>query len=145
MKNTSFIITVLLLIIVGGGAFFAGMKYQEAQRSSFARQMTGNGLGNGRTNGALQGLGNRLGIRPVNGEIIGSDDKSITVKMTDGSSRIVIFSDRTTISKAAAAAKEDLKVGEKVAVFGQENADGSVTAQNIQLNPILRGGVGPVP
>lgn len=59
--------------------------------------------------------------------------------MQDGSSKIVLFSDKTEINKAAEATKEDLKVGEKVAVFGTENSDGSVTAQNIQLNPQLRG------
>jgi ribosomal protein S1 len=81
----------------------------------------------------------------VNGEIIGVDEKSITVKMQDGSSRIVILSEKTEINKAASGTKDDLKVGERVAVFGQENSDGSVTAQNIQLNPMFRGGPTPTP
>jgi len=80
-----------------------------------------------------------MGFQPVNGEIISSDDKSITVKLTDGGSKIVILSDNTEINQAANATKDDLKAGEKVAVFGQENSDGSVTAQSIQLNPVLRG------
>jgi len=58
--------------------------------------------------------------------------------LQDGSSRIVIVSETTQINKAEQATKTDLKIGEKVAVFGQENSDGSVTAQNIQLNPTFR-------
>jgi len=132
MKNSTVMIAILVAIIVGGGAFFGGMKYQQSKRSNL-RQFTGqNGqrLGNG---------GNQMGFRPVNGEILSSDEKSITVKLQDESSKIVLFSDKTTINKAAEATKEDLKAGEKVAVFGQENSDGSVTAQNIQLNPINQG------
>ena len=59
--------------------------------------------------------------------------------MQDGSSRIVILSASTDINKATKATKEDLKTGERVAVFGTQNADGSVTAQSVQLNPQLRG------
>jgi hypothetical protein len=133
MKNSTVMIAILVAIIVGGGAFFGGMKYQQSKQRNNLRQFTGqNGqrLGNG---------GNQMGFRPVNGEILSSDEKSITVKLQDGSSKIVLFSDKTTINKAAEATKEDLKAGEKVAVFGQENSDGSVTAQNIQLNPINQG------
>lgn len=76
-----------------------------------------------------------LADEPTAGEIIGADEKSITVKLQDGSSKIVLLSEKTQINKAEKATKEDLKKGEKVAVFGTENPDGSVTAQNIQLNP----------
>jgi len=137
MKNKNLMITILLLVVVGGGAFFAGMKYQQSKRSNFNRQF-GN-MQNDRNGQA----GNRQNFRPINGEIISADDKSITVKMTDGSSKIVLLNDKTTINKAADATKEDLKVGEKVMAMGQENSDGSITAQTIQLNPIFRGG--PIP
>ncbi len=128
MKN-SIVIAVILSIIVGAGAFFAGMKYQQGKQPSFARQG-----GQGRTN-AGQSQGNRTAFRPISGEIINADEKSVTVKLQDGSSKIVLLTEKTALNKAAEASKTDLKVGEKVAVFGQENSDGSVTAQNIQLNP----------
>ncbi|MGB9637307.1 MAG: DUF5666 domain-containing protein [Microgenomates group bacterium] len=127
------IITIVVAVLIGGICFFAGTKYQQSKQRSVARQFVGQ-------MGGRQGTGvNRLGFRPVNGEIISADDKSITVKLQDGSSKIVLVSDNTQINKAQQATKEDLKVGEKVAVFGTENSDGSVTAQNIQLNPVLRG------
>lgn len=129
--NKQYIITIILIILVGGGGFFAGMKYQESKRPQ------------GRFGNFQQGQGGQLqqrqGFRPVNGEIISTDDKSITVKLQDGSSKIVLLTDTTTVSKSADATKADLKVGEKVAAFGTENSDGSVTGQNIQLNPQLRG------
>jgi len=136
MTNTKIAI-IFLLIIFGGVGFFAGMKYQQSKQPTFNRQFGGQQ----RTGMMGQGQfsGNRQDFRMVNGEIIGSDDKSITVKMQDGSSKIVILSDKTTINKAASATKEDLKTGEKVAIFGENNSDGSVSANNIQLNPVMGG------
>jgi len=127
------VVTIIIAVLVGGAGFFAGMKYQQGKQRNLARQFFGQ-------IGGRQGAGaNRLGFRPVNGEIIDADEKSITVKLQDGSSKIVIVSETTQINKAEQASKQDLKVGEKVAVFGSENSDGSITAQNIQINPLLRG------
>lgn len=129
MKQNVFVFA-LIAVIIGGGAFYGGMKYEQvrspAQRSQFGNRVPGIG-------GRLRG-----GFRPVNGEIIASDAKSITVKLSNNSSRIIFVSAKTMINKAAAAAQSELVVGAKVAVFGTDNADGSVTAQNIQLNPISR-------
>ncbi len=136
--NKNIIFVVLLTAFTAGG-FFGGMKYQQSKRSNLSRQFM-NQQGNGQATQRGQGMpqGNRTNFRPVNGEIISADDKSITVKMTDGSSKIVLLSNSTVINKAETATVADLKVGEKVMVVGQSNTDGSVTAQNISLNPIVR-------
>jgi len=136
MKNNLIIVVLLVAIVAGVGGFFGGMKYekyQQSKQSAFTRQFGNRAQGNGQ----MQGRGN-TGFRPVNGQIIKADNNSITVKLQDGSSKIVILTDSTTINQAAQASKSDLKEGETVAVFGQQNSDGSVTAQTIQLNPQFR-------
>ncbi len=128
MKN-NLVTAVVVVILIGAGSFYGGMKYQQLKNPR-----TGNfqGARNGQQGQRGQGT------RPINGEILSQDDKSITVKLQDGSSKIVLVGDSATINKSAEASKSDLKTGEKVAVFGTENSDGSVTAQNIQLNPQFR-------
>ncbi|PIV09931.1 hypothetical protein COS31_00695 [Candidatus Roizmanbacteria bacterium CG02_land_8_20_14_3_00_36_15] len=136
MKN-NILITVIVALIVGLAGFYAGTKYEQSQRLNSLRQF---GKGQFRNNGGASGqaTGSRQGFRPVNGEIIVTDSNSITVKLQDSSSKIVLVSGQTSISKAEQATIADLKIGEKVAVFGPENSDGSVTASNIQLNPAPR-------
>jgi len=135
--KSNYILIVVLLLAVGGGAFYGGMRYQESKTPRLGMVQGDRARVVGQRAGA--------GFRPVNGEIISRDEKSITVKLSDGSSKIVMISDSTQINQATSVGKETLKAGEKVAVFGQENSDGSVTAQNVQLNPQLRevGGSGP--
>lgn len=135
MKNLN-ILTIALLLVGLGAGFFGGMQYQKSQNGE-NRQLNSQTGGQGRRFAGQNGNN-----RPVAGDIISADDKSITVKLADGSSKIVLVSDSTQINKAATATKSDLKTGEKVAVFGTQNSDGSVTAQNIQLNPQNRGGLG---
>lgn len=142
--NNKVIIAVVLALVVGGGAgFFGGMKYQQSKTpagrfgsGNFQFQANGSTTRNG--GNTVRGNGNGMNFRPVDGEIVSADDKNITVKMTDGTSRIILFSDSTTINKSAEASKSDLVVGQKVAVFGTQNSDGSVTAQSIELNPVMR-------
>jgi hypothetical protein len=137
--NKNILILVVGIVALGGG-FFGGMKYQESKTPIFTRQFGNIPGGVGRGTGQGQAGGNRFqgGFRPINGEILSQDDKSITVKLSDGSSKIVLFSDTTTLNKAEQAKKEELKNGETVAVFGSENSDGTITAQSIQLNPVMR-------
>jgi len=129
--NKNIIIAILLIIIAGGIGFYGGMKYQQMQRPNSA-------FGSGQGRFGTRFGGGYSGMRPVVGQIIGSDASSITVKMMDGSTKIVVLSSQTSINKSASGTKDDLKTGETVAVFGSQNQDGSVTAQNIQINPQMR-------
>jgi len=134
MKKNHLVIVVVLIVAIGAAAFFGGIFYQKNKMPRFSRQ-----FGQGQGNNNQPRDGNRQNFRPVNGEIISADEKSITVKLTDGSSKIVLLAEKTVINKAAEGVKEDLKTGEKVMVIGTQNSDGSVTAENIQLNPQFRG------
>jgi hypothetical protein len=124
------IITFVALVLVGAGAFFGGMKYSQNKiTQGFAQRMQA-GIGN-RTGIA----GDRAGTGFITGDIIFKDDKSITVKLRDGGSKIIFYSDTTELSKFASGTLSDLEVGKSVSVNGKTNQDGSITAQSIQLRP----------
>ena len=139
------IIYLALIILAGGGGFYGGTIYQKNKitqnpRSMFESMRSNGNFPGGPNSGDQTSVARRQfgGGGQITGEITSADDKSITVKVTDGSSKIIILSSKTSINKAGEATKSDLKVGERVAAFGTTNSDGSVTAQNIQLNPIVR-------
>lgn len=131
MKNT-IIIFVIIAVIVGGGAFYGGRQYgkgRAASSASQARQQRSDGQG-GQFNRA-----DRARVNFINGNIITHDDKSITVKLTNGGSKIIFLSNSTQISKFTAGGPSDLIVGQTVSVNGTTNSDGSLSAQMIQLRP----------
>lgn len=130
MKSDTIIVILLVAVTVGGGGFLVGMKYQQSKLQS--RVGNFQGMAGAMRNGNFQQR-TAAGFRPVRGEIISQDDESITVKLSDGSSKIILFSSSTSINKTSAGSKSDLKVGEMVMIFGKENSGGSVTAENIQL------------
>lgn len=125
MKNP-IIGLVIVAVLFGALGFFGGMQYQKSQRVSFA-QLAGQGQ--------MRRLGQNGNAQVTRGEILSLDNNSVTVKLPDGSSKIILLGGNASITEATTASKDSLKSGEQVAVFGSSNPDGSVTAQNIQLNP----------
>lgn len=143
MKNNT-ILTVILVIVVALAGFYAGMQYQKMQQPKIGQFAQG---GTSPMTGQFaRHFGNSNGNSgAVIGQIVSEDSKSITVKLPDGSSKIVLLSSSTKINKQVAGSQSDLKSGENVAVIGSTNSDGSVTAQAIQLNPQMRFGRKPSP
>lgn len=124
---------LVALVIVGGGAFYGGMAYGKSQTP--ARGQFGNGQFMG--NGLLPGGGMRGGMNGgfTAGEIISKDETSITIKMQDGSTKIVLVGSNAQVMKSATGSVDDLTVGTQVTVTGSANSDGSVTAQSVQIRP----------
>lgn len=135
MNNKILIAIAVTALLVGTGGFFAGMQYQKTKRPSVGdfqamreQFRSGNLPSSGLGARFQQGQG-----RPVSGEIISKDEKSITVKLSDGSSRIIFVGDETKISESTPSAKDKLTEGLQVFVTGSENSDGSMTATSIQI------------
>ena len=132
MKKTLPIVIVLILV-VGGGAFYGGMKYGQS-KNPFNRNLSQVFQGN--AGGNLQrGIGREAGSGFLSGEVIAKDEQSLTLKMQDGSSKIIFFSGSTEISKTAEGSITDIEIGKQIMVSGDQNSDGSYTAKTIQLSP----------
>ncbi len=135
MKN-KIITAVVVALVVGAGAFYGGMKYQQSQIPSGAEFSMQGAIGSQQRQGAganFRGANGNAGIGLANGEIIAKDDKSLTIKLRDGGSKIVFYSGSTQLQKMASTAIGDFEVGKQIVASGTANSDGSITAQSIQL------------
>ncbi|MFM2414972.1 MAG: hypothetical protein RI911_665 [Candidatus Parcubacteria bacterium] len=100
---------------------------------------TGNAQFSGRDGGQRgPGMGGRGGQRGAGfaaGEVIAKDETSITVKMQDGSTKIILVTESTEVMNAAKGTIADVVIGKNVMVNGAPNQDGSVTAQSLNIRP----------
>ncbi len=124
--NKKLLIIFIVVIVVGAGAFYGGMKYQESKTPQRPQMLGVN----------ADGFRNRAGANLINGEIITKDNESITIKLQDGSSKIIFYSGTTEVSKSVSGASADLEVGKTVSINGKANSDGSLTAETIQLRSL---------
>jgi len=137
-KIISIILAIIVVGIISGGAFYGGMKYGQS-KSTFSLKAFQNlspeqrqQLFQGNMGGNLQGGSRATGANFLQGEVIDKDDKSVTIKLPDGSSKIVFFSDSTKISKTVDGTINDVEIGKQIMVNGKQNSDGSYTVQTIQ-------------
>ncbi len=130
------IITIVVVIVVGVAAFYGGTVFGKTKNTAAPNFNGANFRGvvgqnsNGPARGAM-GAGNRGAI----GQILSADDKSITISLTSGGSKIIFFSSATKVSKTVEGTTTDLKTGENIIATGTTNSDGSVSATDIQIRP----------
>lgn len=126
----------ITLLLVGLTAGFVGGCYfknyqQLKQRNSLRNGAVGQRFtpnSNGQNRGTFGG--------GIEGNVISMDEKSVTIKLADGSSKIIFLSDATNYSTLSTALKTDIKNGIKILVSGKSNTDGSLTADRIQFSNV---------
>src|SRR5581483_9474994 len=141
MKPIKSVYVIILVIVFAAAGFYGGMTYQKSRRPSFAVGANGavgnvafNGAGGGRFGNRGMGFqGGASAMRPISGQIVSSGNNTITVKLSDGSSKIVDISGSTMINKSTKGSSSDLTSGQQVTAFGTTNSDGSVTAQAVNV------------
>jgi len=130
--NKNLILIIILLIFVGVGGFFGGMKYGESQA---LKNLTPEKMREifQQTRGQFQTQRQRIAQGFILGEVISKDEKSLTVKLPDGSTRIVFLSESTQILKSVQGNIQDIEIGKQVIVSGEQTTEGSLTAKTIQI------------
>lgn len=126
MNKKTLIVGAIVIIAALAGSFYGGMSYgkNSIQQNFMKNGQIPRGGGFQNKNGNLTA-----------GEIILKDDKSITLKLRDGGSKIIFYSSTSEIGKFTDGTIEDLEIGKNVTVNGKANSDGSITAQSIQIKP----------
>ncbi len=132
------IIAGVVCVVLMGASFYGGVLYDAHSRTSArgnfsAAQFNRSGSTGGMMN--TMGANSRMFGGLAAGEIVSVDASGLTLKMQDGSSKIVLLSASTTILKSTSGTSADLVPGASVTVTGSGNTDGSVTAQSIQIRP----------
>ncbi len=146
-------ITYIAGVVVIAAVFYGGMKYGQSQNTGKISAASIQSLSAGEQRqimdqlrssfGSARGRANNNGGPTgefVSGEIIAKDNQNITIKMRDGSSKIVLFSGSTPITKSVSGTAADLQIGVQLMINATANSDGSMTAQTIQMRPKFSGG-----
>lgn len=134
---------IMAILLVGAGAFYAGMKYGQSKNLATGRGAGFANLSPEERQARMQQFGadatGPRGIRTgdgfASGEILAKDETTITLKLPDGGSKIILYATSTPLMKFSTSTIDELKVGENITVNGTANQDGSITAQSIQIRP----------
>jgi hypothetical protein len=141
MQNKKIYMGVIIGLVIAVLSFWGGMTYAGKNiKTANASRQGGFNQGGFNQNGGAKGQMARGGANLgglVSGEVLSIDSKSITVKLRDGGSKIVLFSPATKVEKTVDGITADVAVGKQVSIMGTANTDGSVSATSIQIRPLV--------
>lgn len=123
-------IAIAVCVVCAIVFFFIGMFVGKGTASQTS---TGRGYSSSSArgfSGASRG-GNGGGF--ASGQVTAKDNQTITFQLPNGNSEVVLYSSSTQVSMPTTASLNDVTVGAQVMIGGTQNADGSVTAQSIQI------------
>jgi len=134
-------IMIVVVVIIAAGSFYGGVAYQKTKNISNRNFPNFQGQAQDST----RRFGNaQAGANFINGDILSKDANTLTIKLKDGGSKIVLYSTSTSVMTAATSSPDSLQVGESVMVNGISNSDGSLSAESIQvrtgmpnINPVV--------
>lgn len=124
---------IIGFIIVVGLSYYVGLK--SGSKVAVVNDQPGQNQGMNRTNRVGGMRGGISGGGFFSGSIVSIDKTSIIIATRDGSSKIILFSTVTPVTKMVAGTSSDLVVGKDVNITGTTNSDGSVSAESISLRP----------
>lgn len=144
-KSSAVVFVVVIALVCFGLGFFTSDLVKGKSASLYPGQMmfgggnTAYGQAGQRTAGGAQGAfrmargGSGGGL--INGTLIKKDDTSMTVKLADGSTKLILVTSSTKALKMADTPLSDFTEGSNIMVSGTTNSDGSITAQTVQTRP----------
>ncbi|MFA6105640.1 MAG: hypothetical protein WC725_03555 [Patescibacteria group bacterium] len=121
-------------VVLIGAAFYGGMMYGKSTATAAALANRRNFQGGNQQGGGRTNVGN-AGVN-ITGEILSKTDNTLTIKLRDGGSKIVVFSSSTPVRMFSEASRDQIEVGKNITALGTANSDGSITAQSIQLREV---------
>ena len=138
-KNKKIILAVVVVVVLIT-VFCCGMFYSKnktpnrGQFGQVGQNFDKNNLGGVVGMIGLKGSGSFGNM--TTGEILSKDAQSFTVKLKDGGSKIVFYTDKTSIIKTTDGTLDDLVIGKNISITGAANPDGSINADSVQIRPM---------
>jgi len=134
-RGTMIVVLVIAAVVFFGAGFGVSHYYFGAKTSGAGYQP---GMGQGGFGGRMRGgPGGASASGFVSGQVIKKDTGTLSVQSRDNSMKLILVSSSTVVTKMAQGSLNDVAQGTEVMVSGTANADGSVTAQTVQIRPAM--------